>query len=75
MRFVQVELVTIHVDFGAISRPLLILRGREEYTPQCAWHAHARDMPGSLLHPQQRAQADPSSAPGAARACGDWLRH
>ena len=54
----QIELVPVHVEIGEIGRPLLIWSLREEVALQDIGHVHiacAREMPGALLRPNQRA--------------------
>jgi len=55
----QVELVAVHIELGDVGRPLLVGRGRAEVALQNVGHvlvAHAWDMPGALLRPDQRTQ-------------------
>ena len=55
----QVELAAIHIELGHIGRPLLVWRVREEVALQNVGHvriAHAREMSGAPLRPDQRAQ-------------------
>lgn len=56
----QIELVSVHVEFGDIGHPLLVGSLRKEVSLQDIGHVHiadAWDMPEALLRPNQRAQS------------------